>query len=74
MRLQARNWNRANVTELDEQFQILPLMPGGDIPSDVPRTGEVLRRAPRKLPQTSVSCKASRSRWGSMRGMVRVRS
>ncbi|KAI5806982.1 hypothetical protein EDC01DRAFT_625886 [Geopyxis carbonaria] len=47
-RLQSRNWNRANVTELDEQFRILPRSTG-EYPNDVPSTGGVLRDSPHKV-------------------------
>ncbi|TGZ80574.1 hypothetical protein EX30DRAFT_372203 [Ascodesmis nigricans] len=47
-RLQARNWNRANVTELDEPFRMLPLF-SGEYPADIPTTGDVLRAASHEL-------------------------
>lgn len=46
-RLQARNWNRINVTELDEPFKTLPTS-NGDFPSDIPGSGATLRDSPRK--------------------------
>ena len=47
MRLQYRNLNSANVTELDEEFRILPLMTG-QYPVGVPITGAELRAADRE--------------------------
>ncbi|KAA8912894.1 hypothetical protein FN846DRAFT_903252 [Sphaerosporella brunnea] len=43
-----RNWNCAHVTELDENFRLLPRL-SGDYPSDIPTTGEVLREASHKV-------------------------
>jgi hypothetical protein len=49
MRLQNRNWNRAHVTELDENFRLLPRLTG-EYPTDIPTTGEVLKEASRTAP------------------------